>query len=307
MTKHTSKIEFIGYDSGWGSREYGCEDGPAAILIEKMMLKLRHFGLDPMNRGTISAKFLGRREEHTLKEKTLSHVVESCRRLCNHVRHAIEHGRLPVVFGGDHTSAIGTWSGATSALKAHENFGLIWIDAHLDSHTEETSKSGKYGGWWHGQVVTSLLGHNIHELSNVGGATPKISPRHLSLIGVHSFEPEEKEFVEKHNIRVYYLDEVRQRGFAAVFAEALERATAGTAGFGITLDLDVFDLDEAPGVGAPETGGLKSDEVLPIIKSVGRHQSLRALEIVEFNPHKDKEHKTRTLIDKIITALFTPS
>ncbi len=307
MTKHTSKIEFIGYDSGWGSREYGCEDGPAAILIEKLMLKLRHFGLDPLNRGTIAAKFLGKREEHNAKDKTLSHVVESCRRLCNHVRHAIEHGRMPVVFGGDHTSAIGTWSGVTGALKAHENFGLIWIDAHLDCHTNETSRSGKYGGWWHGQVITSLLGHNIHELSNVGGTCAKLSPQHISIIGAHSFEPEEKEFVEKHDIRVFDREEVRRRGFGAVFAEACERATAGTAGFGISIDLDVFDIDEAPGVGAPEDGGLTGDEVLPIIKSIARDPAFRALEIVEFNPHRDKDHKTRTLIDKIVSAVFTPS
>jgi arginase len=308
MTVQGKKIELIGYDCGWGTRDWGCEDGPAQANAEKLMFRLRHYGYDPVSRGGLSAKFLGRAEEHEEKNKTLSHVVESAKRLCNHVGHALAQGRLPFVIGGDHSSAMGTWPAVTTTLKARENFGLIWIDAHLDSHTNETSKSGKYGGWWHGQCVTSLMNLNdATALNNIGGAGAKISPKHLCFIGTRSFEPEEKAFVEKHNIRVYDMDAVRKRGFGAVFKEAVEHVTAGTAGFGMTIDLDAFDPSEAPGVGSIEENGLLSADVLPIVQSIAHHSAFRALEIVEFNPHKDKDHKTRQLIEKLVGSIFAPA
>ena|SRR3990172_8615006 len=307
MQESSLKVEIIGYDSGWGCRDYGCEDGPAAVHTDRILHQLHHLGIEAKYRGTLGIKFLGKHEELNTKEKTLPLVVEGTRRLFNHVRHALENQYMPIVIGGDHSSAIGTWSGAVAALGAQQNFGLIWIDAHLDAHTGETSHQGKYGGWWHGQPVSALLGHGLPELKNIGSPTPKISPRHLSIIGVHSFEPAEEEFVKIHGIKVYYLDEVEQRGFKAVYAEALQRATDNTAGFGLTIDLDCFDIQEAPGVGAPESKGLHTAEVLPIIKSVARHPLFRALEIAEFNPHKDEGHKTRILLEKIIENAFTKS
>ena len=307
MQESLFKVEIIGYDSGWGSRDFGCEDGPAAVHMDRLMHKLRHLGVEAKCRGTLSLKFLGRHEELNTKEKTLPLVVEGTKRLSNHVRHALENQYMPLVIGGDHSSAIGTWSGVVAALNAHQNFGLIWLDAHLDAHTNETSLHGKWGGWWHGQPVSALLGYGLPELKNIGGLTPKISPRHMSMIGIHSFEPEEEEFVQKHGIRVYYIDEVRQRGFKAVYTEALQRATDGTLGFGLTVDLDCFDPQEAPGVSAPENNGLHAAEVLPIIKSAARNPLFKALEIAEFNPHRDKDNKTRILLEKIIESVFAKS
>jgi arginase len=229
------------------------------------------------------------------------------RRLFNHVQHSVENKTIPIVIGGDHASAIGTWSGAVSALHAEQNFGLIWLDAHLDAHTFETSKAGKWGGWWHGQPVSALIGEGLPQLTQIGGTKPKISPRHISMIGIHSFEPEEEAFVKHHKIRVYSLEEVERRGFRVVYDEAFRRATEGTAGFGLTIDLDCFDPESVPGVGTPESIGLNPKEILPIIKSAARHPLFKALEIAEFNPHKDKNNQTRDIIEKIIGSVFAPS
>ena len=147
------KAEIIGYDSGWGCRDYQCEDGPHTLPADRMLHKLRHLGVDAKWRGPLGLKHLGSHQELNTKEKTLPLVVEGLRRLFNHTKYAIENNSIPIVIGGDHSSAIGTWSGAVSALKAHQNFGLIWLDAHLDAHTNETSYQGKWGGWWHGQPV----------------------------------------------------------------------------------------------------------------------------------------------------------
>lgn len=301
------KVEIIGYDCGWGCADYGCEDGPAAVRMDRVLNKLRHQEFDAKWRGTLGIKSLGRHETLKTKEKTLPLVLEAAQRLSNHVKFAIENQSIPIVLGGDHSSAIGTWSGAVEALKAHQKFGLIWLDAHLDAHTNETSHQGKWGGWWHGQPVSALMGYGLPELKNIGGIKPKLSPQHVSMIGIHSFEPGEEEFVKRHNIKVYYIEEVEKRGFKAVFEEALQRATTGTIGFGMTIDLDCFDPKEAPGVGSNENKGLHAAEVLPIIKAAARHPLFRALEIAEFNPHKDKNDKTRLLLEKIIEDVFGQS
>lgn len=302
--KSTLKAEIIGYDSGWGCRDYLCEDGPYDLPADHILHRLRYLGVDAKWRGSLGLKFLGKHAVLNTKEKTLPLVLEGLKRLFNHVKLAIEKNSIPIVIGGDHASAIGTWSGTVNALHAEQNFGLIWLDAHLDAHTNETSKHGKWGGWWHGQPVSALTGKGLTELTSIGGAKAKISPKHISMIGIHSFEPEEEAFIKDHHIRIYSLDEVVRRGFKEVYAEALQRATDGTAGFGLTIDLDSFSAEAAPGVGTPEGPGLDPKEVLPIIKSVARHPLFKALEIAEFNPHKDINHKTRDLIGKIIESVF---
>ncbi|MFH1157818.1 MAG: arginase [Pseudomonadota bacterium] len=299
------KAEIIGYDSGWGGRDYLCEDGPAAVPADHILHKLRYQGIETKWRGTLGIKFLGKHDLLNTKEKTLPLVAEGLKRLSNHVKLSIRNGYIPVVIGGDHASAIGTWSGAVAALRSPGKFGLLWLDAHMDAHTYETSRHGKCGGWWHGQPLSALIGHGLPELRNIGGAAVKLDPQHISLIGVHSFESEEDAFVKRHNIRVYHFEEVIRRGFKAVFLEALERATNGTAGFGLSIDLDFFDPFEAPGVGTPEDKGMSAAEVLPIIRAVARNPLFKALEIAEFNPHKDKDDKTRILVEKIIENVFS--
>jgi arginase len=305
MTEQQLRAEIIGFDSGWGCRDFGCEDGPAAVSADRILHLLREQGVQAKWRGPMGLKFLGNHKELDSKQKTLPVLIECLRRLSGYVRHAAENHAVPVVIGGDHSSAIGTWSGAVAAKQAFGSFGLIWLDAHLDAHTFDTSAQGKWGGWWHGQPVSALTGQGLAELRQIGGLPQKISPRHLSLIGIHSFEPAEAEYVKKNNIRVYYLDEVKKRGFKAVFDEALQRAMDGTRGFGLTIDLDSFNENDAPGVGTREGDGLIAAEVLPIIKSLARKPGFTAMEIAEFNPHHDIDGKTRRLIENLIASAFT--
>lgn len=299
------KVDIIGYDSGWGCRNFKCEDGPESAPIDLILARLRAGGLEAAWNGSLGLKNLGRRSTFDTKEKTLPFVLEGLDRLYHSVHDIVTGGGRPIVLGGDHTSAIGTWAGAATALQAEEKFGLIWIDAHLDSHTYETSKSGKWGGWWHGQPVAALLGHGLPEFTSLGGARAKLSARHITMIGIHSYEPEELDFARQQGIRVHTLDDVRRHGFKFAWDDALARATDGTKGFGLTVDLDAFDPAEAPGVGTPEPEGLHAAEVLPIIKSVARQAGFAALEIAEFNPHNDENGKTAALIENIAGAAFT--
>jgi len=299
------KAEIIGFDSGWGASDYGCEDGAESIRTDKILLKLNQLGTEAKYRGTLGIKFLAKHEDIKSKEDSLPFLIDGLKRLFNHVKYSIENKQIPIVIGGDHSSAIGTWSGVTSATDSNSKFGLIWLDAHLDSHTYETSASGKWGGWWHGQPVSALIGEGLKEFTTIGGNRAKISPEHITIIGAHSFEPAENVFIKKHKIKVYYLNDVKKQGFKAVYEEALKRATTGTKGFGLTIDMDCFHPDYAPGVGTCEKQGLNPEDILPIIKSTAYNPMFKALEIVEFNPHNDEEHKTRDLIEKIIENIFT--
>lgn len=306
MQKENPHIDVIGYDSGWGCRNYKCEDGPASVAADEIIHALTRHGCTVNWLGALGLKFLGHHEDFTKKEETLPLVIEGLRRLEQRVSLSVANDRVPVVIGGDHASAIGTWSGTVAGCGAYDNFGLIWLDAHLDAHTYETSYQGKWGGWWHGQPVTALTGNGLPAFTQLGGARRKISPAHISIIGPHSVEPAEVEYAQKQGIRVYFLEEVQQRGFKAVFAEAFARATEGTAGFGLSIDLDGFRPEDAPAVGTAEEHGLVAAEVLPIIKNTGRHPLFRALEIAEFNPHNDYNGKTRMLITALMDSIFAP-
>src|SRR3954467_5774643 len=127
--KQNLNAEIIGYDSGWGCRDFACEDGPAAIPADNLLHKLRYLGVDAKWRGPLGLKFLGKHQQLNTKEKTLPLVIEGLRRLFNYTKYAVENKSIPIVIGGDHASAIGTWSGVVSALHAEQNFGLIWLDA----------------------------------------------------------------------------------------------------------------------------------------------------------------------------------
>lgn len=297
-------IDIIGYDSGWGCRDYGCEDGPHRIALDQIMHSLRENGFASEWLGTLGLKFLGRRKDMIGKAETLPYMNAGLQRLHHRVTDSVHKGHFPVVIGGDHSSAIGTWSAVTTAHIAPGHFGLIWIDSHLDAHTEDTSHEGKFGGWWHGQPMAALTGYGLSELTGIGGHAPKIAPEHITYIGVHSFEPAEAAFVKKHGIRVISLDEVRKIGFRAALDEAIARASHGTKGFGLSIDLDVFHPSEAPGVGACEEDGLFSRDVLPILRRLGHHPDLKGLEIVEYNPHKDVNGKTEKLLRDIMGQIF---
>lgn len=302
MQNRKLAIDIIGYDCGWGCADYGCEDGPAHIDMAQVLQALQSH--DAKWLGALGIKTLGSHDTLDTKEKTLSLVQEALKRLSSRARDAAMAGRIPVTVGGDHSSAIGTFSGVISARQNAGRFGLIWMDAHMDAHTFETSYQGKWGGWWHGQPLASLTGQGLPAFTKLCGDMTKINPAHVSIIGPHSYEQAEVDYTKQYGIRVYYLEEVRARGFKAVFEEALARATTGTDGFGLSIDLDGFRGADAPGVGTAEEDGMVAAEVLPILESVAQHPLFQALEIVEFNPHNDIDHKTAQLVTRLFRSIF---
>ncbi|MFC1748629.1 arginase, partial [Pseudomonadota bacterium] len=223
----------------------------------------------------------------------LDQLQRFCDDLANAVADARDSGERVAIVGGDHSCAIGTWRGVAREAGA---VGLIWLDAHMDAHTRYSSPSG----CWHGMPVANLLGC---EGAQMNGDSRVISPQNLTLIGVRSYESEEKELLHSLGVKVFTDNDVHRVGFASAMDEALCRAKAGTAGYGISIDLDGFSLADAPGVGSPVVGGLKAAELLEILFLLKDDPALLALEIAEFNPVVDVEKRTQKLLMNILEKL----
>lgn len=226
-------------------------------------------------------------------------IANMANKLSSSVQDAISQNIKPIVLGGDHSIAIGTWTGVTNELKNQNDFGLIWIDAHLDAHTFETSPSKNY----HGMPLSFLLGIGDSKICEIGGKRGKINPKHLVIIGARSYEDDEHEFLKSRNVKIFYMDEVKERGFEACFQEAVSIASGGKRKFGVSIDLDYFSPDIAPGVGTPEINGGDYQPVKNSLTGIMKNPNLAAFEIVEYNTELDIEDKTANLIIDLLEAI----
>ena len=228
-------------------------------------------------------------------------VRESARRLMTRVRRLRAGGELPVFIGGDHSCAIGTWHGIAASTRLP--IGLLWIDAHMDSHTPESSESQRL----HGMPLAVLLGEGDHGLTHLSGSYPAIQPRYCAVLGGRSFEAGEPERLRRLGVRFYTEKDIARLGLPAVLSEAWRHVAEAPGGFGVSLDLDVLDPMFAPGVSVPERHGLHPRRLTRLLRlQPGKHR-LRAIELVELNPHRDPRGKTRRLLPSLIVALLTES
>jgi arginase len=295
-----SPATVIGVASGLGARDPRCGDGPAALADDRLLARLDERGVHLSWRSTLEP-------HHRPGQPRLRAITEVCNRLAREVSATMRAGQFPVVIGGDHSCAIGTWSGAAQALAPRGPLGLVWIDAHMDSHTPATSHSGMP----HGMPLAALLGHGASRELAIEVADivheGQIAPRHVCLVGVRSHEPEEEALLTRLGVRIVHMDELGARGLDVVMGEAVEIARADTAGYGITVDLDAMDPLDAPGVGTPVRGGIGAPGlVAALARCCAGDPALVAFEVVEYNPHRDVERRTARVVEDLIAAVLGP-
>lgn len=280
----TLDLDLIGYASGLAGVDSRCGEGPVLLKKNVALANFNWHMIFPAGDFPASAK----------------DVKEVAEKLALQVSGSLKNKRRICVLGGDHTSAIGTWSGVYDAYHQQGDIGLIWVDAHMDSHTPETSESGRI----HGMPLAALMGHGSSLLTQLLHENPKLLPQNVCLIGVRSFEKGEADLLNNLNIKIYFMDEVKERGLQAIFPEAIAHVTKNTIGFGISLDLDSIDPHEAPGVDVPEPNGIHALDLLEVLLEVSHHQKLLGAEIVEFDPSRDKSHLTENLVIKLIRSIY---
>lgn len=283
------EIRLIGAAIGRGAPDARCAQGPAFLEALGLARRLQAAGLSVAWQEMI--------QEPAGVQDALPVVAHVCRQLAAAVRREAGHG-LPVVIGGDHSCAIGTWSGVTAA--AGQPIGLLWLDAHLDAHTPQTTPSGAL----HGMPLACLLGHGAPELVEIARAGGLLAPQWVCLVGVRSWEPGERALLDALGVRIYFMEEIRRRGLAPVFREALARVGQAPGGYGITLDLDALDPQDAAAVGSPAPGGVRRNELLRCLAGRSADPQLRALEIAEFNPALPGAAASAGLVIDLLAHIF---
>jgi arginase len=294
------KLALIGAASGWGAGFRQTENGPPALRDIGLARWLREAGLEARWSAMIEPSRFWREHPALERAHVFEEVAELNGALCRAVCEAMGDGRFPVVLGGDHSIAMGTWGGVARGLD-REPFGLLWFDAHLDAHTVATTPSMNP----HGMPAAVLLGHGEPDFLAIGGGA--LRPEHLSYIGARSFEAGEQALLERLGVRIFYMDEVHRRGLGNVVDEALRIASDGTVGFGLSIDLDGFDPIDAPGIGLKEPNGLRRGEMLAALGDIARRPELRALEIVEYIPEFDEGLRTAHLVRDLLVAALVPA
>ncbi len=288
-TQASKIIRLIGVAACEGAPDSRCMKGPAALYTLAQQRGWFEPNLPYQWGGMLS-----------LDESSLLNLYN---RLSQQVAQSILAGEFVTVLGGDHSCAIGTWSGVASALAKEGDLGLIWVDAHMDAHTPETSPSGAL----HGMPVSCLLGYGLQGFNHLAGLGPALKPENLCLVGVRSFESGERDFLSAMGVKVFSIGDVRRLGLTQVMQQAYEQVSQNTAGIGITIDMDAIDPAYAPGVGSPVVGGLLAQELLAVLAPFASDERLRALEIVEFNPVMDIDQRTATLALDLVESLTRPS
>ena len=293
-------VALIGAASGWGAGFREAQDGPAALREFGLAEHLTALGIPASWRAMIESEKHWRDHSDLTAPEIFALVARHGAALADAVAATIAARAFPVVLGGDHAITIGTWGGVVRALGGAK-LGLIWFDAHLDAHTVATTPSMNP----HGMGAAVLLGHGEREFLAIGGNV--IRPENLCYVGIRSYEEGELALLRRLGVRIYFMEEVHRRGLERIAEEALAIATAGTQGFGMTIDLDGFDPPEVPGVGLKVPDGLHGAEVAAALRRIARHPGLRALEVVEYIPEFDRDQRTARLVANLIAAALIPA
>jgi arginase len=290
-------VAIIGAPLDLGQSRRGVDMGPSAIRYAGLEERLTEIGLAVSDRGNIATpepEALALVDE---RARFLPEILASCAELAARVKDVVREGARPLVLGGDHAIAVGTLAGLAAA--AGQVGGAIWVDAHGDLNTPDTSPSGNV----HGMPLAAALGRAPEWFSHPALALPALDPARVALVGIRSLDPVERAFLHEADIRVFTMSDIDRIGIEHVMQEALDRV-AGPGFVHVSLDLDVLDPEVAPGVGTPVRGGLTYREAHLACELIAESGLAGSLEIVEANPILDRENTTAlTAVELVASAL----
>lgn len=291
-------ISIIGVPMDLGQSRRGVDMGPSAMRYAGAMERLERLGYRIQDLGDIPIIKHDRKSSDQVSNlKNLQQVVEANQKLADMVDKEISKGYFPLIFGGDHSIAIGSLAGIS---KHYEKLGVIWYDAHVDLNTVETSPSGNI----HGMPLAASLGLGNEELTTIGGYTPKIESENIVIIGARSLDPGERELIENKGIKVFTMHKIDRIGMPKVMEEAIAYLQDRTDGVHLSLDVDGLDPSEAPGVGTPVIGGMTYRESHLAMEMLAEAEIITSAEFVEVNPILDEKNKTAILAVGLMGSLF---
>lgn len=292
-------IHGVPLDLGAGRR--GVDMGPSAIRIAGLGERLSAVGCRVVDKGNLDTPIPETRAERDPHKKYVREIARVCQKLYQQVYQSLEGGAISVVLGGDHSLAAGSVGASADFLAASgREIGLLWVDAHGDMNTPESTSSGNV----HGMPLAALLGPEPAELSRIGARSPKVRAEKTVLIGIRNLDEPEKARILDSHVHVFTMKDIDRDGIAKVMERALAIAGSDTAGIHVSFDLDVCDPAIAPGVGTPVKGGLNYREAHMVMEMVADSGSLLALDLVEINPILDVQNQTAILGTELALSAF---
>jgi arginase len=296
-----SHIAIIGAPMDLGAGRRGVDMGPSALRLANLNDKLASLGYEVEDLGNVRVDQPETAPVGQESARYLSQIAQTCTRLMEMVEHAADQSKVPLVLGGDHSIAIGTIAGISNHhRKSGRKAGLIWIDAHADMNTPDSSPSGNI----HGMPLACSIGIGPRELTHLGGYAPKIDPSKVAIIGLRSVDDVERRHVRDAGVHAYTMRDLDERGLRSVILEAIDRVSEGTAGFHLSFDMDSVDPSEAPGVGTPVRGGMTYREAHLVMEIIGDSGKMGSMEIVEVNPVMDEVNRTALLgVELVMSAM----
>jgi len=293
------RVRVLGVPLDLGASKQGASGGPAAIRLAGLASALENLNYTVQDHGDVDVPPAPAKSPKNLRNA--SAILKVCKELERGAYDAARSGAFPLTIGGDHSLAMGSVSGVARAWREKEQpIGLIWVDAHADINTPQTSPSGNL----HGMPLAHILGLGHKDFAKLGGFSPKVRPENTCLIGVRDVDKEEAVILRKSGIRVFSMTEVDTYGMAAVAQQAIAAASEGTAGFHLSFDVDVVDPAMAPGTGTLKRGGLTYREAQLLMELTAASKKLIGLDLVEVNPLEDVQNWTAVLgVELIASAL----
>jgi arginase len=293
-TQPQKKATIIGAALDLGAGRRGVDMGPSAIRYAGLDGRLADLGYEYVDRGNVGTAVAEALSVVDEQARFLPQIKETCRHIAELVAEAARDGSIPIVLGGDHSVALGTLGGLR---EVHGLGGVIWIDAHGDLNSPETSPSGNV----HGMVLAAALGLAGDRFRGEGWSLPAIAPDRVALVGVRSLDEGERELLKELDALVYTMSDVDRIGVETAVREALDHV-AGPGFVHVSLDMDVVDPDVAPGVGTPVRGGLSYREAHLVLELIAESGSATALDVVEVNPILDRENETGELAVELVAS-----
>jgi arginase len=288
------KVAVIGAALDLGAGRRGVDMGPSAIRYAGLDDRLARLGLECADWGNVETAVPEATAAGDAKARFLEDIKEACERIARQVAAATGDGQLPVVLGGDHSIALGTTGGLASV---HGPGGVLWLDAHGDLNTPETTPSGNV----HGMPLAAAVGLAEDAFKSEAWPLPALDPERVALVGVRSLDDGERAVVKELGIAVHTMTDVDRRGVEPVVREALERV-GGARFVHLSLDMDVVDPEVAPGVGTPVRGGLSYREAHLAMELIAESGLLGSIDVVEVNPILDRENATASLAVELVAS-----
>jgi arginase len=295
------KVRIIGVPMDLGQSRRGVDMGPSALRVAGLQARLKQLGHQVEDIGNIPVKQAEEMPVGEKRAKYMAEIAETCKDLAEIVQKCLEEDFVPLVLGGDHSIAAGAVSGVAAHFrKEKKQIGYIWLDAHGDMNTPESSPSGNV----HGMPLAAVMGYGAPELVDLLGFKPKVEPQNIVLVGVRDLDLQERRLVKKSGVRVFTMRDIDERGMREVMADALKYATDDTDGISVSLDMDFVDPSDAPGVGTPVRGGVTYREAHLAMEMIADSDAMASMEVVEINPVIDEHNRTALLgVELILSGL----